>query len=299
MDPRLAQLLDRLVPILINATVNAVERLLALAIERLARALSEPPQQPLNISAAVARASGSSVEELRSIAKQQLGINSISNWNIVVSGAAGVGKSTLLNAIVGLQNDDPGAAKTGVVETTTQTRTWYPYASLRIDDIPGYGTVQEPANAYFMRRKLYAYDMVILVFESRIYEGDVAIIQQCIKYQVPVVLVRSKTDSAIVNLRFDNPGMSIETAKQTLREKVIASVTSNITNVQELEKKLYFVSAHWIQGKLKHRGAFSVQRPIADLQMDEVSFLDFITATTSARRIETDDGVPGSYPGSV
>jgi ribosome biogenesis GTPase A len=67
--------------------------------------------------------------------------------HIAVVGSAGAGKSSFINAVRGLSNNDPVAARTGIVETTnTVTRYSDPRPNSRITwyDVPGAGTPNVP-----------------------------------------------------------------------------------------------------------------------------------------------------------
>lgn len=71
-----------------------------------------------------------------------------------IIGNPGVGKSTFINEIRNLKDDDPLAAETGVVETTTQQQ-HYPHPqnpNLIFSDLPGCGTPNNPADREFIKK---------------------------------------------------------------------------------------------------------------------------------------------------
>ncbi|XP_068099464.1 interferon-inducible GTPase 5-like [Hyperolius riggenbachi] len=70
--------------------------------------------------------------------------------NIAITGDSGVGKSTFINVVRGLSDEDEGAAPTGMNQITMDP-TPYPhplYKNVIIWDLPGIGTPDFPANGY-------------------------------------------------------------------------------------------------------------------------------------------------------
>jgi predicted GTPase len=59
--------------------------------------------------------------------------------DIAVVGSSGVGKSTFINCFRGLEAEDEGAARVGVVETTSEPTPYeHPdFSNLKIWDLPG------------------------------------------------------------------------------------------------------------------------------------------------------------------
>ena len=87
-------------------------------------------------------------------------------------GSSGSGKSSLINAIRGLENGSPEAAPTGIVETTIAiTRYPDPRSELSFKrlvwfDCPGAGTLEIPGWQYFNQQGLFIFDIIILVYDS-------------------------------------------------------------------------------------------------------------------------------------
>jgi len=96
----------------------------------------------------------------------------IDRLHFAVCGAAGSGKSSLINAFRGLKAQNPGAAAVGVVETTTEiarypdTRPGMPYELFVWYDIPGAGTVDVPSIQYFKEQGLFIFDFIVLVYDA-------------------------------------------------------------------------------------------------------------------------------------
>ncbi|KAH9917615.1 interferon-inducible GTPase-domain-containing protein [Fomitopsis serialis] len=130
-------------------------------------------------------------------------------FHFAVAGVSGSGKSSLINAWRGLRNKDRGAAPTGIVETTAEI-TRYPDPSAGVPyvwyDVPGAGTLSVPDWQYFTDMGLYVFDCVVVVFENRFTATDVAILRSCTRFQIPTLVVRSKSSQHIQNLASDMGG---------------------------------------------------------------------------------------------
>jgi len=126
--------------------------------------------------------------------------------HIAITGVAGSGKSSLINALRGLNNGELGAAPTGIVETTsTIVRYPDPDPKKRVVwyDVPGAGTLAVPDWVYFTDQGLYVLDCVLVLFDSRFTATDVAILQNCDRFRIPAYVVRSKARQHVRNLARD------------------------------------------------------------------------------------------------
>ncbi|KAL4066449.1 interferon-inducible GTPase-domain-containing protein [Scleroderma yunnanense] len=128
-------------------------------------------------------------------------------FHFAVAGAAGSGKSSLINAIRGLENRHADAAGTGVIETTHSIGRYpdpnpkYPFVWY---DIPGAGTLQQPDWLYFNTQGLFIFDCVVVLFDNRFSQIDIAILANCRRFQIPTYIVRSKADVHIRNIMYDD-----------------------------------------------------------------------------------------------
>ncbi|KAI6156027.1 interferon-inducible GTPase-domain-containing protein [Pisolithus thermaeus] len=124
-------------------------------------------------------------------------------FHFAVAGVAGSGKSSFVNAIRGLDARHQDAAETGVVETTV-TIGRYPDPNPDLPfvwyDIPGAGTLQQPDWLYFNAQGLFVFDCVVVLFDNRFTEMDIAILMNCRRFQIPTYIVRSKADAHILNI---------------------------------------------------------------------------------------------------
>ena len=92
--------------------------------------------------------------------------------HFAICGNSGSGKSSLVNALRGLKNSDPGAASTGVAETTMSITRYpdpheeLPYSRFIWFDVPGAGTLNVPGWQYFNEQGLFIFDIIILVYDA-------------------------------------------------------------------------------------------------------------------------------------
>ncbi|EPS92831.1 hypothetical protein FOMPIDRAFT_59982 [Fomitopsis schrenkii] len=149
------------------------------------------------------------LEELRA-AKERLGYEE-GLFHFAIAGIAGSGKSSMVNAVRGLRNSNEraAAAPTGVVETTSAVGrfrdpdpkhpfVWY--------DVPGAGTLAVPDWQYFTDQGLYIFDCIIVLFDIRLTETDIAILRNAARFDIPTYIVRSKALQHIRNLARDLTG---------------------------------------------------------------------------------------------
>ncbi|KAF7652553.1 hypothetical protein LDENG_00095300 [Lucifuga dentata] len=89
--------------------------------------------------------------------------------HIAVTGESGVGKSTFINVLRGLEDGDKGAAKTGVTETTMKpVRYCHPaFPSVYFWDLPGIGTPRFKAKKYLKEVQFSTYDFFIIIGSNR------------------------------------------------------------------------------------------------------------------------------------
>uniref|UniRef100_A0A671M1H6 IRG-type G domain-containing protein n=1 Tax=Sinocyclocheilus anshuiensis TaxID=1608454 RepID=A0A671M1H6_9TELE len=95
--------------------------------------------------------------------------------HIAVTGSAGAGKSSFINAIRGLQPDDVNAAPTGATETT-MTSTMYTHPTMpnvKLWDLPGTGSPKFKAKKYLKEVKLDTFDFFIIISSERFKENDI------------------------------------------------------------------------------------------------------------------------------
>ncbi|KAF8806001.1 hypothetical protein BYT27DRAFT_7141497 [Phlegmacium glaucopus] len=179
--------------------------------------------------------------------------------HFAVCGSPGSGKSSFVNAVRGLNNNNPHAAPTGVTETT-KTVTRYPdprkettYKRLVWFDCPGAGTLKVPGWQYFNQQGLFIFDVIVLVYDVRLTAIDMCIIQNCERFDIPLFIVRSKSDTHIRNIlhdlghgdaREDNCEKYQEQARKLLIDKTKCDLEANIEEAGLAMHDIFIISSH-------------------------------------------------------
>jgi len=198
-------------------------------------------------------------------------------FHFAVAGVAGSGKSSLINALCGMSNQDPNAAPTGVVETTLEVGrysdpnhpdqfAWY--------DVPGSGTLKIPDWQYFNSQGLYVFDCVIVLFNNRFTMTDQAILTNCRRFRIPTFIVRSKADQHIRNLvqevgyDSDDEAETKDGMYKAAREQFITetrrSVKENLLEAQLPNQRVFIVSHKALLGIVRDK---SPKRTIDELDL--------------------------------
>ena len=157
---------------------------------------------------------------------------------IGVTGESGAGKSTFINAIRGLADDDEGAAETGVTETTTEP-TPYEHPTMPnvvFWDLPGVGTPNFPAKTYLKKVKFERYDFFIIISAGRFKENDIRLAKEIRRKKKLFYFIRSK---------IDNDVREEEHKKSFNREDVLSKIRRDCEeNLQEMENpKVFLISS--------------------------------------------------------
>ncbi|XP_059833376.1 interferon-inducible GTPase 5-like [Hypanus sabinus] len=146
--------------------------------------------------------------------------------NIAVTGESGAGKSTFINAMRGLQSDDPGAAEVGNTETTKEPA-GYSHPTLpnvRYWDLPGMGTKQFPAAKYFTEMKFERFDFFIIISAVRFRENDVKLAKEIKQLGKQFYFVRSKIDADLYSMRKQKKVVNEEDELEKIRNDTVGKL---------------------------------------------------------------------------
>ncbi|XP_045854726.1 T-cell-specific guanine nucleotide triphosphate-binding protein 2-like [Meles meles] len=127
--------------------------------------------------------------------------------NIAVIGESGAGKSSFINALLGVRQDEENAAHTGPVEITLH-RTKYEYKkfpNVMLWDLPGLETTPPPLYNYLQKIKFWEYDIFIIVSAKRLKMNDLDLAIAIRKMKKNFYFVRTKVDLDLNNLRKFKP----------------------------------------------------------------------------------------------
>jgi len=127
--------------------------------------------------------------------------------NLGIVGPSGTGKSTFMNRMRRLKAKDPGAAKTGSNETTTEPT---PYThpdnnNIILWDLPGVGTPNFPKDEYLENIKFDRYDCFIIHSATRFTENDLFLAQQIMDKGKKFYFVRNKIDQELIDPDEEEP----------------------------------------------------------------------------------------------
>ncbi|KAI6018380.1 interferon-inducible GTPase-domain-containing protein [Pisolithus marmoratus] len=202
-------------------------------------------------------------------------------FHFAVAGVAGSGKSSFINAIRGVDTRHQDSAEIGVVETTV-TIGRYPDPNPDLPfvwyDIPGAGTLQQPDWLYFNTQGLFVFDCLVVLFDNRFTQTDIAILRNCRRFQIPTYIVRSKADIHIRNLMYkdgydsdhDNANVR-ESLFPSARRKFIADTRENVKrNLNEAglpDQRVYMVSNKTLLSIVKDRSLRSPHKIIDELEL--------------------------------
>nr|XP_048691223.1 interferon-inducible GTPase 5-like [Caretta caretta] len=149
----------------------------------------------------------SDFSEVDSAWQEDGGLSQKTRCRIALLGQTGAGKSSFVNAIRGLGDEEEGAAKTGVVETTMVPTSYRlpKQPNITIWDLPGFGPTKRQSDTDLDLFSLSQYD-AFLIFSSHHFTATHAGLARKIQRAGKVVyFVRSKVDQELLPARRHQP----------------------------------------------------------------------------------------------
>ncbi|XP_073458019.1 interferon-gamma-inducible GTPase 10-like [Aquarana catesbeiana] len=155
--------------------------------------------------------------------------------NVAITGESGSGKSTFINALRGLGDEDEGSAQTGVVETTMEP-TPYPHPKIKSVtywDLPGTGTPNFKASEYLNKVQLKRYDFFIIIASERFKENHILLAREIQKMNKKFYFVRSKIDRDLRDSQERRPKTFNEKELlDKIRQDCVNSLKVNLNNIK-------------------------------------------------------------------
>ncbi|KAL8219524.1 UNVERIFIED_CONTAM: hypothetical protein K2H54_026353 [Gekko kuhli] len=180
-----------------------------------------------------------SLQDVSKQINEELNLLNSTTLDIAITGVAGAGKSSLVNALRGIKDTEEGAAETGNTETTMETKK-YPHPTfpkVTIWDLPGIGTTKFQAKEYLKMTNLAEYDFFIIAAE-RFTEHDVLLAKEIQKMKKKYCFVRSKEDQSI-NTDKRKPNFNEE---ETLA-KIRKYCSENLRKEGEPNRRVFLISS--------------------------------------------------------
>uniref|UniRef100_A0A8D0HFU9 IRG-type G domain-containing protein n=1 Tax=Sphenodon punctatus TaxID=8508 RepID=A0A8D0HFU9_SPHPU len=172
-------------------------------------------------------------KELESLEKTTL--------NIAVTGESGAGKSSFVNAIRGLGDDDDGAAETGVRQTTMKPdRYLHPdLPNVTVWDLPGIGTPEFNPDQCLEMENFSCYDFFIIISSERFKIHDVKLAHAIQGMKKRFYYVRSKVDADLYNEKMKKKNdFNEEKTLETIRTDCI----DNLRKAGESSPRVFLIS---------------------------------------------------------
>ncbi|XP_060113995.1 interferon-inducible GTPase 5-like [Heteronotia binoei] len=211
-------------------------------------------------------------------------LNSLTNarLDIAVTGATGAGKSSLVNALRGMTDNDEGAAETGVIQTTMKPK-GYPhptFPNVTVWDLPGIGTNEfsskESAKEYLQSVDFTKYDFFIIAASVRFTLNDVMLAQEIHKMNKKFYYVRTKLDTDIEPERKKAEGRNETFNEEETLATLRKHLYDNLVKAGESHPRVFLVSSHYWD-----RFEFQFLLEVIGNELDEIKRYALITALSN------------------
>lgn len=190
----------------------------------------------------------------------------LNNVHLAITGVSGSGKSSLINAIRGLANNDQSegaitVAPTGVTKTTRVIGRYpmsdvQPESRIVLYDVPDPDMSDIRDSDYFISHSLYIFDAIVVLFDDHLTQTDIAVLENCEVQDITYYVVRSKSDmhieNAVRNMRgfpsndeYDRADTEppFDYFRDRYKKQSRATVTDNLEQAGLSPKDVYLISS--------------------------------------------------------
>ena len=196
---------------------------------------------------------------------QKYKIDSVKNINIGIIGHRGTGKSSLINSVIGRKvasvdvveaQQEPLAYMLETIDETTNSETntinLEGDFNFAIVDLPGYNTINQEVDTYFVRNYLFLLDILVIVINEALTKSCIDIINEALKYdkfKERIIIVRSKIDESASNMRIieytnNKNEIDLDTAVNIVAEKTFNDVKEKLHSAKiEYQIPVFVISA--------------------------------------------------------
>ncbi|XP_067403093.1 interferon-inducible GTPase 5-like [Emydura macquarii macquarii] len=146
--------------------------------------------------------------------------------NVAITGESGAGKSSFLNALRGMGDENEGSAETGVTETTKEPMRYqhFKYPNVIFWDLPGIGTPNFQPDTYLEQVAFSRYDFFIILASERFRANHMKLAQEIRRMQKKFYFVRSKVDLDLYNEKHKK-GFNEEIILEKIRHDCIKNLS--------------------------------------------------------------------------
>ncbi|XP_060113997.1 interferon-inducible GTPase 5-like [Heteronotia binoei] len=159
--------------------------------------------------------------------------------DIAITGVAGAGKSSLVNALRGMPDYGEGAAETGDKQTTME-RKKFPHPTspnVTLWDLPGIGTPDFEPKKYLKKVNFKDYDFFIIVASNRFTTNDALLAREIQKMKKKFYYVRTKVDVSI-----DSERRKPDFVEEKCLEQIRTYCSDNLTQRRESVPMVFLIS---------------------------------------------------------